>query len=439
MNRAVLVVVIVVVAGCGSNSPGTADAPGRADAAIDAVPDAGPISVSVSPPTAIVAVTMTQAFSAQVSNSSAGVSWFVNGVAGGNATVGTIASDGTYTAPVLRPHPITVTITAKSAADSSKSGTAMATVTASGTVYVTGINGSVAIFDAVGARNGNVAPTRTLAGITTTLTYVIGAAIDEANDRLLFCNYNNASGSVASFSGVTTATGNIAPVANLIGANTTLTTSESAQLDPVRHLLYVSSQQKSISVFDTSQPIDGNIAPLHVFDDLSESTGSSDRRIFLDVAADRLYLSDTGNGKVFIFDNASTTTGDVTATRVLGGTTTLIQCPWGVTVDTQRDLLYLSDYCTNNIHVFANASTVTGDVAPLQTFNSTIVDYPEDLSVDADTDRLAVQTQPNGGLNGIYFYDAASTLTGAQTAPTSVSGNLTTISSTQGMFMEWDR
>ncbi len=56
------------------------------------------------------------------------VNWSVNGVAGGNSTVGMISASGVYTAPVTVPTPATVTITAVSVADSTKMGSAQITV-----------------------------------------------------------------------------------------------------------------------------------------------------------------------------------------------------------------------------------------------------------------------------------------------------------------------
>lgn len=61
---------------------------------------AGPVSVSVSPTTATVRGGATRQFSATVRNTSMNqVDWLVNGILGGNATVGTVAIDGTYTGP----------------------------------------------------------------------------------------------------------------------------------------------------------------------------------------------------------------------------------------------------------------------------------------------------------------------------------------------------
>jgi hypothetical protein len=61
--------------------------------------------------------------------SNTAVTWQVNGVTGGNATVGTISSAGLYTAPTVVPSPATVTVTAVSQADPAKSASAQVTVT----------------------------------------------------------------------------------------------------------------------------------------------------------------------------------------------------------------------------------------------------------------------------------------------------------------------
>jgi hypothetical protein len=98
------------------------------------------VTITVSPPTASVPTGGEQVFTASVAGlggGASGVAWSVNGIAGGNATVGTIASTGAttalYTAPSIPPNPATVTITATSNADSSKTGSAATTITCSAT------------------------------------------------------------------------------------------------------------------------------------------------------------------------------------------------------------------------------------------------------------------------------------------------------------------
>jgi len=94
------------------------------------------VVVNVSPASANVPAAGAQVFMATVTatgSPSTAVTWSVNGIAGGNATVGTIIASGssgaTYTAPTVPPSPATVTVTATSVADTTKTGSASVTIT----------------------------------------------------------------------------------------------------------------------------------------------------------------------------------------------------------------------------------------------------------------------------------------------------------------------
>ncbi len=89
----------------------------------------GAVSVSVSPGAANVMVGGTRQFTASVAGTTTTtVTWRVNDVAGGNATVGTIDAGGLYAAPSSAPTPATVTIKAVSDADGVTAGAAELTV-----------------------------------------------------------------------------------------------------------------------------------------------------------------------------------------------------------------------------------------------------------------------------------------------------------------------
>lgn len=118
-SRLILVIVslsLLAACGGGKSSSSTSTSTGGA--------------VSISPSTASVATNTTAQFTANVSNSSSGVYWSVNGVIGGNLTNGTVSTNGLYTAPATVPSPATVTITATSLSDTSQSASATITVTA---------------------------------------------------------------------------------------------------------------------------------------------------------------------------------------------------------------------------------------------------------------------------------------------------------------------
>jgi hypothetical protein len=87
------------------------------------------VTVTVSPASATVRTRRTRQFTASVQGAaSQSVTWKVNGLVGGNTTIGTINSNGLYTAPGSVPNPSTVTVTATSVAVPSASGSAIVTV-----------------------------------------------------------------------------------------------------------------------------------------------------------------------------------------------------------------------------------------------------------------------------------------------------------------------
>ena len=102
------------------------------------------VSVSISPPSASAATDQRASFTATVAGTrDTAVSWFVNGIANGNATLGQICIAGSnpciaptapsstaidFLAPAIAPNPNLVTITAISRADSAKSGVAAVTI-----------------------------------------------------------------------------------------------------------------------------------------------------------------------------------------------------------------------------------------------------------------------------------------------------------------------
>jgi hypothetical protein len=110
-------------------------------------------------------------FTATVRNTTnAAVTWQVDGVSGGNATVGTISTSGLYTAPATVPNPNSVTVKAVSQADATKSASATVTITPIITVTVlptsvTVLAGATQQFTATVASPVNTAVTWQVNGI----------------------------------------------------------------------------------------------------------------------------------------------------------------------------------------------------------------------------------------------------------------------------------
>lgn len=87
------------------------------------------VTVAVSPVDPSVNINATLQFTATVQNTGdTAVKWQVNGIDGGNSTIGTISSGGLFTAPAAVPSPATETIIAISHADATKSGSTHVTI-----------------------------------------------------------------------------------------------------------------------------------------------------------------------------------------------------------------------------------------------------------------------------------------------------------------------
>jgi hypothetical protein len=89
------------------------------------------VSVTVVPTSAQVAVTNTQPFAATVTGvNNTSVTWQVNGVTGGNSTLGTVSTAGLYQAPASVPSPPVVAVTAVSDANGFSAASAQVTIVA---------------------------------------------------------------------------------------------------------------------------------------------------------------------------------------------------------------------------------------------------------------------------------------------------------------------
>jgi hypothetical protein len=114
----------------------------------------------------------TTAVTATVSNTTnTTVSWSVDGIAGGNAQVGTISAGGLFLAPAILPSPAAVNVQAASAADPTKTAEATITIISDVSVSLSPINvatelGAQQMFEAgiVSAGNPNTGLTWALSG-----------------------------------------------------------------------------------------------------------------------------------------------------------------------------------------------------------------------------------------------------------------------------------
>jgi len=144
-----------------------ADSRASGSASVTVQKPATPITVQVSPASVTVPVGTMQQFTATVSGTKiTQVSWSVNGVAGGNSTVGTISTSGLYTPPATQPNPANVMVMATSAVDATAKGNSAVTVAPKVVVTVTVSPQAVDI-----AQGGTQQFTATVTGTSNTDVY----------------------------------------------------------------------------------------------------------------------------------------------------------------------------------------------------------------------------------------------------------------------------
>jgi uncharacterized protein (DUF1800 family) len=152
--------------------------PGAVSSPPQAVMVAPAITVSMYPMSAAVQLGSTVTFQWVVNNTldaAPKVNWSVNGIAGGNSTVGTVSTAGVYTAPALLPATSTVQVRATSAQDPKAFVTAVITLL-NGPVSISGVASGFltagnATFTINGSGFGRTA-TATLDGAPLTVTFV---------------------------------------------------------------------------------------------------------------------------------------------------------------------------------------------------------------------------------------------------------------------------
>jgi sugar lactone lactonase YvrE len=198
--------------------------------------------------------------------------------------------------------------------------------------------------------------------------------------------------------------------------------------------LYVmNSSTSSLLRFDNAFTTNGSPTPAATIVG-ANTTLNSPNYIALDTAADRLYVADTSDLSVVIFDKISTQNGtvDLTPTHIIAGNNTTLGSPDDLFFDRVRNELYV--LVDPNILVFNATSLSTGgNVAPTRTLMTTSTAGMAAIFVDVNNDRLFA-----ADLDGaIAIYDNASTMpTGAITPTRSITGSNTQLANPAGIQLD---
>jgi len=191
--------------------------------------------------------------------------------------------------------------------------------------------------------------------------------------------------------------------------------------------LYVANGN-SILRFDDASTASGNLAPAATISGASTQL-SSPQHIFVDGAADRLFVANQGGASVLVFDGISTKSGNVAPARTLSGAATGLQSPVDVALDATKDLLYVAD--GRDVLVFGSGSTATGNILFQHDIQAGFIISA--MFLDSANNRLFLA---DSGANAINIYDGASNLN-LKVAPTrAIIGTATQLNQPSGVAVD---
>jgi DNA-binding beta-propeller fold protein YncE len=313
---------------------------------------------------------------------------------------------------------------------SGSSGGVTVAATPTGILYVSSrAGGRIASFGNAENADGILPPRTLLEGTNTLFNSPGGLAIDAGRDHLYVAGFG--SNIIHIFHDASTATGNTAPDRTI---STNLNVPKCVSLDTINDRMFVLNND-SIGVYDSVSTLDGAVAPNRSISALP--TGSLG--CYYDVATNRLYISILNAG-IFIYDNASTAndTHAASVSRSVAGALTGLVGGRGVFVDS-ADRLYVSEqFASDSILVFDNASTVNGDVAPSRTLSGaqTMLFGAREILINPVTDELFVA---NSNGNNVLVFANASTINGDVAPVRTLSGAATLLNSTYGIALDITR
>jgi hypothetical protein len=277
--------------------------------------------------------------------------------------------------------------------------------------------------------NGNIAPTANLAGAQTQIAGPIDLVVD-GGGGLLVCNLvTQAITGYANGLNLADINGNVAPTRNVQGGATGLLAPVSAAISTANDLLFVAEAGVgTVHVYAnaSTSALNGNVAPIR---NINSADISLARGINFG-ASDELYVANAGTNTVSVFANASNANGTVPASRVIQSAAFLNV--FDVFVD-QHDTMYVLNAAGggNKINVFTNAATRNGTVSPSVTLT---------VLGAVDITAIAVDSAGNGYIvdataNAVYGYDSIATRNGAIVPDRTLKGVNTQLSTPLRVFL----
>jgi sugar lactone lactonase YvrE/cell division septation protein DedD len=305
-------------------------------------------------------------------------------------------------------------------------------------------NAANSVFVYQAGSKGNIAPIPAIsAAMTTGLSYPQGIALDSSG-KIYVTDAGDSEASplipASVFVYPAGSNGNTAPTATISGSNTGLSYPQGIALDSSRNI-YVVDENPSVFVYSAGST--GNVAPTTTIS--GDATGlDSPVGIALD-SSRNIYVADEGNvscdgtsESVYVY--AAGSTGDAVPIAIIGGTDTGLCYPVGIALDSSGNI-YVADEGAASVFVYPPLASLPTqanypDVTPIATISgsNTGLISPYGIAFDSSgniyvADDGAPDAYPTPIFPSVFVYSAGST---GNVAPTStISGPLTELGEPQ--------
>lgn len=232
-----------------------------------------------------------------------------------------------------------------------------------GQIYVTKVNFRDILRFRAG-DNGNVAPQQTISPPSASTSPL---SIDVAHNRLAGTSFDGTP-IVVFIDNASTAVGQ-SGAREISGAATTMHSPGVCALDGPADVVYVvdsgtTAGSTNILVFGPASSVSGNVAPVHTLVLPYIVAG-----IAVDPASNRLFVADSTNSAINIYDSASTLNGAVTPNRTIAGALTQLASLGPLAFESSGHLVVGSSGNSSTVRVFNNAGALNGNVGPSAVFS----------------------------------------------------------------------
>lgn len=257
---------------------------------------------------------------------------------------------------------------------------------------------AIFVVENVTTANGAVDPARTISGDNTLIDNPTAIAVDGRRDILYVADANQQA--VLVFAPASTRDGDVNPARQIpAGGNI-----QAMTLDETGNRLYVfNATLQAVQVWDSASTVNGDIA------DRTFTINFLASAIFIDNQRDFLYVGDPIAFAINVFAQASTLIGTPLPTRVFFDDDDPFDRIDAITMNIPNDFLFMSNSLEPQVNVFENASDLNDEVDPDRIIEGDQTGFTDDLRYIKFLENvLYVNNNPTQ----VGIFDNANTLDG---------------------------